>query len=327
MLEWSNSMRMQEGRAQAEIFNDTATLLHGDGYGQERYGTASLAGNIFDVCQYLSQAILLEVCVHPKPGMVTRFSNGSHHDMSLLTFAMSSTILIKAFYDLQQIGTSFTGAPENLLIVVRKYGIEAERQLLQVTKGVNTQRGILFSGGILSAAAGYMKAQGDTDDLLKIVQKMTKGLVRRELKRIDKDHLTAGEKLFCDYGIVGIRGEVESGFPSVIEYGLPALEEAFVRGANLNDALVHSLMALMTIVEDSNVIWRTNLAMARKVRKIAHAILSAGSIFTATGRAGLSAAEKYFIRHRISPGGSADLLSITIALYLLKHGSFPVQLM
>lgn len=35
------------------------------------------------VGQYLTQAILLEVSTHPKPGLVTRLSNGAHKDMSI----------------------------------------------------------------------------------------------------------------------------------------------------------------------------------------------------------------------------------------------------
>ena len=49
---------------------------------------------------YLSQAIMLEVCVHPKPGLVTRCSRGAHTDMTILTFAASSAVLAHAFKNL-----------------------------------------------------------------------------------------------------------------------------------------------------------------------------------------------------------------------------------
>ena len=65
---------------------------------------SSFDANIAKVSQYLTQAILLEVSTHPKPGLVTRLSNGSHNDMSLFTFMMSSAVLGKAFGDLQDIG-------------------------------------------------------------------------------------------------------------------------------------------------------------------------------------------------------------------------------
>lgn len=307
---------------------DAGALLRQKEETENQPGKSTAEKGLLNISQYLSQAIVLEVCASPKPGMVTRFSNGSHQDMSILTFAMSSAILIKTFHDLQQTGYSFVGPPEKLLPVIRAYGIKAEHRLLQVTKGVNTQRGILFSGGILSAAAGYAAARKKMRaHLLTVVRQMTAGLVQRELKGGKKEGGTAGERLFRDCQVVGIRGEVEKGFPSVTEYGLPALKEAFARGADLNDALVHSLLSLMTVVEDSNVIWRTDLTTAQEVRDTARKILDEGSVFSTSGREKLSAAEKYFVSRRISPGGSADLLSITIALYLLERGSFPVDIL
>ena len=288
---------------------------------------SSFDANIAKISQYLTQAILLEVSTHPKPGLVTRLSNGSHNDMSLFTFMMSSAVLGKAFGDLQDIGMIHKGSVQELLQKVRSYGVTAEAELLRVTKGINTQRGILFAGGILSSVAGYAMGHGLTkDELISLVRQMTAGLVERELHRLNHEATTAGEKLYRDNGITGIRGEVEQGFPSVVKCGLPALKQALAAGATLNDALVHSLISLMTVVEDSNVIWRTDLATLFEVQGIAANILAVGSVFTREGRKAIAQAEEYFVARRISPGGSADLLSITIALYLLENKEFPCDI-
>ena len=276
------------------------------------------------VGQYLTQAILLEVSTHPKPGLVTRLSNGAHKDMSIFTFMMSSAVLSKAFNDLQDIGQAHRGTLVELFRKLRSYGVGAEAELLRVTKGVNTQRGILFAGGIVSAVSGYAMNMGlSRDALLPMIKEMATGLVARELKNLDHAAMTAGEKLYYKYGITGIRGEVENGFPSVVNYGLPALEDAFNKGATINDALVHALISLMTVVEDSNVIWRTDYDTLLEVQRIAKNILSLGSVFTEKGRMAIAETERYFLQRRISPGGSADLLSVTITLYLLDHKEFP----
>lgn len=276
------------------------------------------------VGQYLTQAILLEVSTHPKPGLVTRLSNGAHKDMSIFTFMMSSAVLSKAFNDLQDIGQAHRGTLAELFCKLRSYGVGAEAELLRVTKGVNTQRGILFAGGIVSAVSGYAMNMGlSRDALLPLIKEMAAGLVAKELKNIDHVAMTAGEKLYYKYGITGIRGEVENGFPSVVNYGLPALEDAFDKGATINDALVHALISLMTVVEDSNVIWRTDYDTLLEVQRIAKNILSLGSVFTEKGRMAIAETERYFLQRRISPGGSADLLSVTITLYLLEHKEFP----
>lgn len=276
------------------------------------------------VGQYLTQAILLEVSTHPKPGLVTRLSNGAHKDMSIFTFMMSSAVLSKAFNDLQDIGQAHRGTLAELFCKLRSYGVGAEAELLRVTKGVNTQRGILFAGGIVSAVSGYAMNMGlSRDALLPLIKEMAAGLVAKELKNLDHAAMTAGEKLYYKYGITGIRGEVENGFPSVVNYGLPALEDAFNKGATINDALVHALIALMTVVEDSNVIWRTDYDTLLEVQRIAKNILSLGSVLTEKGRMAIAETERYFLQRRISPGGSADLLSVTITLYLLEHKEFP----
>ena len=276
------------------------------------------------VGQYLTQAILLEVSTHPKPGLVTRLSNGAHKDMSIFTFMMSSAVLSKAFNDLQDIGQAHRGTLAELFCKLRSYGVGAEAELLRVTKGVNTQRGILFAGGIVSAVSGYAMNMGlSRNALLPMIKEMAAGLVARELKNLDHAAMTAGEKLYYKYGITGIRGEVENGFPSVINHGLPALEDAFNKGATINDALVHALIALMTVVEDSNVIWRTDYETLLEVQRIAKDILNLGSVFTEKGRMAIAETERYFLQRRISPGGSADLLSVTITLYLLEHKEFP----
>ncbi len=276
------------------------------------------------VGQYLTQAILLEVSTHPKPGLVTRLSNGAHKDMSIFTFMMSSAVLSKAFNDLQDIGQAHRGTLAELFCKLRSYGVGAEAELLRVTKGVNTQRGILFAGGIVSAVSGYAMNMGlSRDALLPMIKEMAAGLVAKELKNLDHAAMTAGEKLYYKYGITGIRGEVENGFPSVVNYGLPALEDAFDKGATINDALVHTLISLMTVVEDSNVIWRTDYDTLLEVQRIANNILSLGSVFTEKGRMAIAETERCFLQRRISPGGSADLLSVTITLYLLEHKEFP----
>lgn len=288
---------------------------------------SSFDADLARVSQYLSQSILLEVTVHPKPGLVTRKSNGSHNDMSIFTFMMSSAVLGKAFNYLQDMGMSHTGDLQELFEKIRFYGQIAEQELLNVTGGVNTQRGILFAGGILSGVAGYAINRGyGKDHIINLVMEMTSGLVDKELRSLRRKESTAGERLYKEYGITGIRGEVEKGFPSVMNVGLPAMREAFSKGASLNNALVHTLISLMTVVEDSNVIWRTDVTTLYEVQKIARNILDLGSIFTESGQNAIKEAERSFVDRRISPGGSADLLSITTTLYLLENKEFPCHI-
>lgn len=104
------------------------------------------------------------------------------------------------------------------------------------------------------------------------------------------------------------------------------MQEAFAQGAGLNDALLHALLNLMTVVQDSNVVWRGGYAKLPFVQQRAEEILRQGSVFTETGRNLLAETETLFRAERISPGGSADLLSVTAALYLVENKEFPVAI-
>lgn len=285
-----------------------------------------MQGSLEKFSQYLAQAIALEVCIHPKPGLVTRCGNGSHTDMSILTFAVSSAIVARAFERFAAIGAQHSGEPKTLLAALREQGRAAEAALLAATKGVNTQRGILFAGGILAAAGGYLSRRrgAKPDDVFQIAAKMAEGIVETELQQLPGSLArTAGEILYQTYGVTGIRGEAEQGFPSVRATGLPALETAFSQGASLNDACVYTLLALLTCVEDSNVIWRTDLQTLHALQQKASAIQACGSVLTSAGRRAIDQLEAFCRHQNISPGGSADLLVITIATYLLRHGQFP----
>jgi len=277
--------------------------------------------------EYLSQAILLEAATAPKPGLVTRLGNGAHQDMSLMTFMMSSVVVAEAFQQIFALGQRFSGSAPELFAAVRQQGIPAEKKLLQVTKNVNTQRGILFAGGVLAAAGGSLSRGQNAPDAAAIcdfVREMTAGLVERELRqRCPSAAITYGEKLYQKYHITGIRGEVERGFSSVRTIGLPAMQAAFAAGRSINDALVHALLSLMTVVEDSNVIWRTDYETLCQLQKRAAAVLQLGSIFSDQGWQAIACLDKDCIARRISPGGSADLLSVTTALYLLEQAEFP----
>lgn len=286
-------------------------------------------GVAWDIGEAFLKGILLEIGSFPKPGLVDPLSSGSHSDMNFLTFMMSSAAIAPALYLFAQIGRNNTCNIENVLPEIRKVGRVYEKKLLHSTNDVNTQRGILFSTGILCGAAGYLSQSTDTfsaDRLCHTASKITRGLTDRELGQLDmkrRGRQTAGEQLFLKYGTKGIRGEVEKGFPSIQNVGLPAFKKAMNSGLSLTKTLIHTLISLMTCVEDTTILWRNGKGGLASVQEMASRIEAQGSVFSKDGFQEIVNLEKWFLEKNISPGGSADLLAATTGIYFLENKTFP----
>ncbi|WP_352418864.1 triphosphoribosyl-dephospho-CoA synthase CitG [Proteiniborus sp.] len=283
-------------------------------------------------CEYISQiaikSMLLEVSATPKPGLVDRNNPGAHKDMDFNTFIESSVSQVYTFYNCASEGLKFEGKDnKELLKVIRPIGIQGENKMFNATKGVNTHKGLIFSFGIIAAAAGLQykktnKLKMDTDGICNFVKEIAEGIVSRELEHLNnQEALTYGEGLFKKYGIKGIRGEVELGFPTVRCYSLPIFRELMKGAGNINDNLVHVLLHLMTITEDVNILGRHGIDELEYVKSTAKEILSLGGMFTEKGRQKIHEIDIEFIHRNISPGGSADLLAVTLMLYFLENPS------
>ena len=81
----------------------------------------------------------------------------------------------------------------------------------------------------------------------------------------------------------------------------------------MEDACLHALLCLMANVQDANIIRRAGMDGQRWVMEQAQSLLSSG--YT---RADLQKLNKAFVQRNISPGGSADLLAVTVFLHLFK---------
>jgi triphosphoribosyl-dephospho-CoA synthase len=263
--------------------------------------------------------MLYEVSTSPKPGMVTPDSRGTHGDMDYFTFLRSSASIASAMYKCAQIGLMID---VDILTKIRNIGISAEKEMLFATNGVNTQKGIIFLGGIVSSAAGSClrkKIEVNRFNISLECNVITSGIVERELYNLkSKNTLTNGERIYLNHKITGIRGEIEKGLPSVLTVGLPLYEDALIRGLSINKALANTLIGLMTVVEDTVVINRSGLKGYEFMRAEAKKAMELGGMHTPEGQSYIEKLNMKFIERNISPGGAADLLAITVMIYELE---------
>ncbi len=282
------------------------------------------------VCKQLAgialKAALYEITVSPKPGLVDRFDQGAHRDMDYFTFLDSSAALAGYLEELAVAGYAFEAEDfTQALPLIREIGLKMEAAMFRATAGVNTQKGLIFLLGLaLFAASHTIARQGHfaVTTCREVLAAMCRDLVRKELglageaavsAEFSTTSATHGETCFRQYGTIcgGVRQEAEAGFPSVFEHGLPELRTQLAPAARRL-----STSQMNTALTRTNIIYRQNLQTLQTLQMMARATLAAE--LPAEERARYDDLIAYCRDNYVSPGGSADLLAITIFMYYVE---------
>lgn len=267
------------------------------------------------------QALLEEVYTTPKPGLVDPYSAGAHNDMDVHTFERSAWALLPWFTKMAVQGYMLQGSPEELFLAIRKTGMLAEQAMYRATDYVNTHKGLIFTMGIFSAAAGRclrLYHQITLDNLIDMERQMTSDILSNELQKIMSLKATSnGEKNLQQYGAAGIRGEAIQGYPSVVSLALPVLWAGLKERRNWNQIKLQTLFVLMSQVQDSNIISRHDPETLAVVQEEARGFLSRGGAYSKQAITELIQMDTDYIKRNISAGGCADLLATAIFLNML----------
>ncbi|MBQ7214361.1 MAG: triphosphoribosyl-dephospho-CoA synthase CitG [Synergistaceae bacterium] len=264
------------------------------------------------------EAILVEVSVTPKPGLVDRNNSGAHKDMDFFTF-MKSAASLHSIFDISAIAGMLEASTQKLFSKLRDLGKLAEDNMFKATKGVNTHKGEIFSLVLLSGCAGSLDSNNkpiNANGILETAKVLCKGLCKNDFdkaRRKSRTHLTKGERVYLEHGITGVRGEAENGYPVVMNHGLPALRKYLADGLSLNDALAFTLIHIMAENVDTNIIARHDLDTAKEVMQISESLIAEELTIEK-----IYALDEKFIRRNISPSGSADLLAVTYFLHEIE---------
>ncbi len=260
-------------------------------------------------------AMLQELDTSPKPGLVDREDNGAHSDMDYLCFRRSIEAVAPYFSTAMQCASG-RSADVDLWQDVRHIGLSAEKAMFSATRGVNTHKGQIFVLMLLSAAAASVSSIG-VPALQHGVRSMTRGMVEQELITglSQERELSHGERLFLRFGLTGIRGEAESGFPVIFEYGLPVYAGMCSRGYSVNDASLQALLAIMSRAQDTTIVHRGGINALKYVQDMSAEVLYLGGVRTDAGMSYVRHMNKELISRGISPGGCADLLAGTLFVY------------
>lgn len=265
------------------------------------------------IARLATQALQAELDTTPKPGLVDKDNNGAHRDMDYALMQRSIDTLHPYFVQLALLGCA-DALPTHTSI--RDIGIEAEKAMLSATNGVNTHKGALFSMGLAVVAAAHeerkiaaneeqiLKERNGGEDVLVSLQTTIKALAA---SFPDTSGTHGSKAKLLSKGTTAIKGALDNareGYEMLFAEWLPF----YIERRKEHDAYTphKTLLRIMCDLDDTNVIYRTDLATAEEVKQEARALLDSFS------KAALKDMDRRYTARNISPGGAADMLSLTI---------------
>lgn len=244
------------------------------------------------VADLAERALRLELDTTPKPGLVDRQDNGAHKDMDYALMSKSISALRPYLTRL-----AVESAKDIDPAKIKEIGIEAEKAMLKATGGVNTHKGALFCIGLSVAAASCLACSTRAVEAYSF-----KELVSRAASEIPSARGTHGAEAKRSFKAVGALENARAAYPELFTDWLP-----YYRSLEGDPFRCHkTLLHIMTTLDDTNILHR------RGAEGLAHAEAEAARLLEDFSESGLSSLNKDFIRENISPGGSADMLSLTI---------------
>lgn len=236
------------------------------------------------------QALVDEVNLTPKPGLVDRRNSGAHNDMDLNMFHRSAHCLRPYFHQAATLGME----QEHCMKKLQQAGLRAETAMLEVTGGINTHKGAIYAFGLILAALGSTLVRGGD------IFALSAALAQAGFPPKGNTHGAAAK---ARYGVSGARGEALSGFPH-------ARSAQQLLRQHSGDPLP-ALLTLLTKVEDTNLLHRGGMDGLQFVQREAASILAGNP---ANYTSSLLSLDDECIARNLSPGGSADLLALALLL-------------
>ena len=261
-------------------------------------------------------ALRRELHLELKPGLVTPTALGSHADMDYRTFEASIAALEGYFADCVMLGARGCALQD-----IQRRGLQAEQAMFAATQGINTHKGAVFTLGLLAAAAGVRLATGmrlQPVVLGKVVVDFWADAILLPGSTMVAPLPSHGARMKQTLGLPGAREQAAAGFPLLFDVTLLQLQHALEAGRPADEAALHALLATVAELPDTNLAHRGGQAGLDWARAQAGNFMATGGVFAPGWRDALQALCGSFVERRLSPGGSADLLSAAWFLWSLK---------
>ena len=232
-----------------------------------------------------ADALLEEVRLTPKPGLVDAENSGSHDDMDISLFEKSAESLLPYFRTCVLTGMQ----EESCMKALQAAGLEAEKTMFEATGGVNTHKGAVYAFGLILGAMGSHLTLGS---------EVFSTAAMNAMDGAEPSSDTHGAQVRKKFRRCGARFEATEGFPN-------ALSAYNILCENGNP--YRALLWLIASVPDTNLLYRGGLdgltlaqELAKKTQALPDDLLLDG----------IRKMDSQLMQKHLSPGGSADLLAL-----------------
>lgn len=285
----------------------------------EEYTTISPLAN--QIGLLARDALVAEVMLSPKPGLVDQWNNGSHSDLTVELMVRSANCLAPYFAQMAAEGQRYHSdqTTDSLLALrekIGRIGRDAESQMMMVTNNVNTHRGAIWALGLLATSAGMLGENATSNDLCVVA-----GRIACLPDQFVKQTWSKGLKATRQYQINGAREQAQNGFPAILDIAFPALITSRQNGDSEPHAQLNALVALMAELTDTCVLSRSGMKGLKLMQQGANDIIRVGGVATESGFSKLIELNRDMVAINASPGGAADLLAATLFVDAIANRS------
>lgn len=258
-----------------------------------------------DMKKQIDLAIISELELEDKFGLVTKSSSGSHFDMNYQLMIQAKDAILDDLVEVFTLGLNAENL-EDLFPEAKAIGIKAEHHMLDVTKGINCYKGLITVLGFACLSSGYgLKNQSSFLNIFENIKILSKDLV----SEINLQGQTFGIKAYQKYQFEGIRGELSRGLPTVKSilksYESLSYEDPITLRKALKDIIL--------LCEDTVFLKRSQSLDTY------HNIKKELSTLDMDDSKTIKEFTEKMVSKNVSFGGSADLLITTIYLQNIRH--------
>ncbi|MBP5521950.1 MAG: triphosphoribosyl-dephospho-CoA synthase [Bacteroidales bacterium] len=262
----------------------------------------------FLLSQLAYKAMQTELETPLKPGLVGPDSNGAHTDMSL-GLMQKGLSAIRPFLP----GMAAASSVRSLT----RLGIDAEEAMLAATGGVNTHRGAIYALGMALNAAGQLLLRDlQGSDIEQLMQTFIGQISREQSSSLlmdeeldftpesdaSRQEESNGSAAVRQYGVKGARQMAMDGYSVLFSDWLP-----FYRSLSSDKwRLQKTLLRIISTLDDTCVIHRVGYKRAQEVK------IEAAGVLSGFSPEALEELCSRYASERISPGGAADMLALTV---------------